>query len=74
MEDINQAIECQTQVIQLTPEGHDDMPDRFNGLGTLYLCRFERLGEPEDINWAIKWHNRVIQLTRKGHANKDSLF
>jgi ssDNA-specific exonuclease RecJ len=39
--DISEAISSQQKAVQLTPEGHADMPVHLNNLGNLFLHRFE---------------------------------
>ena len=67
--DLEEAISVQRRAIQLTPNGHEDMPGRLNNLGNSYQCRFEHAGELSDIEEAISLQQRAVQLAPNGHAN-----
>ncbi|KAF8668244.1 TPR-like protein [Rhizoctonia solani] len=43
--DIEEAIECNSRALALTPDGHPDLPDRHAALGVSYGDRYQRMGE-----------------------------
>jgi len=47
--DIEKAISFFEDVVQLTPDGHTDKPNRLSNLRISLLRPFERLGEMGDI-------------------------
>jgi hypothetical protein len=51
--DISEAISFQQKAVQLTPEGHADMPGHLNNLGNSFQSRFEHTGDLTDISEAI---------------------
>jgi len=69
LSDISEAISLQQQAVQLTPNGHADIPPYLNNLGHSYGCRFRRTGELSDIEEAISAQQRAVQLTPNGHAH-----
>jgi tetratricopeptide (TPR) repeat protein len=69
MQDISEAIRHQQRAVQLTPDGHADLPSRLGNLGTSFSCRFERTGDMQDISEAIRHQQRAVQLTPDGHAD-----
>ena len=49
MPDILEAVAVMQQAVQLTPNGHADMPGRLNNLGNSFGCRFGRTGDVSDV-------------------------
>ncbi|KAH6910844.1 hypothetical protein BKA70DRAFT_1147124, partial [Coprinopsis sp. MPI-PUGE-AT-0042] len=66
---ITKAIEVLHTAVQLTPEGHVDLPSRLNNLGNAFHRRFLRTGDVSDIVEAISAHHRAVQLTPQGHVD-----
>ncbi|KAH6902046.1 CHAT domain-containing protein [Coprinopsis sp. MPI-PUGE-AT-0042] len=66
---ITEAIAVLNRAVQLTPEGHADLPGCLNNLGNSFQCRFERTGDLSDIAEAISVQRRAVRLTPKGHAS-----
>jgi len=66
--DISEAIAVLQQAVQITPNGHPDMPGWLNNLGISFQCRFQRTGDASDISEAISVQQRAVQLTPNGHA------
>ncbi|KAH6888900.1 CHAT domain-containing protein [Coprinopsis sp. MPI-PUGE-AT-0042] len=66
---VNEAIAVLYRAVQLTPEGHADLPGHLNNLGISFKCRFEHTGDLSDITEAISAQHRAVQLTPKGHAD-----
>jgi len=66
---IDEAVSVQQRAVQLTPDGHADMPKCLNNLATSYIFRFERVGDLSDISEAIANQQRAVQLTPNGHAD-----
>ncbi|KAH6867440.1 CHAT domain-containing protein [Coprinopsis sp. MPI-PUGE-AT-0042] len=69
LETITEAIAVLHRAVQLTPEGHANLPGRLTNLGISFRRRFECTGDPSDIAEAISTQRRAVQLTPKGHAN-----
>ncbi|KAH6888911.1 TPR-like protein [Coprinopsis sp. MPI-PUGE-AT-0042] len=66
---VNEAMAVLYRVVQLTPEGHANLPACLNNLGSSFQRRFERTGDLSDIAEAISAKHRVVQLTPEGHAD-----
>jgi hypothetical protein len=47
--DINKAITAHRQSVNVTPDGHTDMPGYLNNLRTFLCCHFECSGDLADI-------------------------
>ncbi|KAH6902034.1 CHAT domain-containing protein, partial [Coprinopsis sp. MPI-PUGE-AT-0042] len=71
---MTEAIPVLHRVVQLTPEGHTDLPSFLNNLGILLHCRFEHTGDLADITEAISVQHRAVQLTPKGHGHLATFF
>jgi len=67
--DISEAISAQQRAIQLTPDGHADVPMYLNNLGSSYRRRFKHRGELSDISEAISTQQRAVQFTPTDHAD-----
>ena len=67
--DILEAVAVMQQAVELTPNGHADMPGRLNNLGNSFLSRFECTGNVSDVSEAISVQQRAVQLTPNGHAD-----
>ena len=74
IDEISNSISAHQRAIQLTPDGHADVPSRLNNLGNSFLCRFERTGDLTDIADAISAHQKAVQLTPDGHADMPILL
>ncbi|KAJ1301079.1 hypothetical protein OPQ81_003497 [Rhizoctonia solani] len=55
--------------IDLTLEGHPELPRRLAGLGALYHNRFEQSDELEDLEKAIEYGTRALNMTLDGHED-----
>ncbi|KAH6903346.1 CHAT domain-containing protein [Coprinopsis sp. MPI-PUGE-AT-0042] len=71
---VDEAIPVLHRVVQLTPDGHTDLPAVLNNLGILLHCRFEHTGDLADITEAISVQHRAVQLTPKGHGHLATFF
>ncbi|GAB1519494.1 hypothetical protein RhiTH_002562 [Rhizoctonia solani] len=69
LEDIGEAIECNSRALALTPDGHPDLPDRHAALGVSYRDRYRRMGEAADLEKAIECDSRALALTPDGHPD-----
>src|SRR5260221_8831701 len=69
LEDISNAMQDQQRAVQLTPDGHPNLPTWLNNLGNSFSSRFARTGDLEDISSAIRNQQRAVQLTPDGLAN-----
>ncbi|EUC59236.1 CHAT domain protein, partial [Rhizoctonia solani AG-3 Rhs1AP] len=69
MNEIENAIEYGTRALDLTPDGHQNLPARLSRLGSFYYDRFQRLGELEDIEKSIEYETRALDLTPQDHPD-----
>ncbi|KAF6741811.1 CHAT domain-containing protein [Ephemerocybe angulata] len=69
LSDISESISLFHRAIQLTPEGHEDLPRRLNNIGGSYMRRFEHTGQISDINEAISVLKRADRIAPEGHAS-----
>ena len=69
MSDIFEAVSVNQLAVQLTPDGHPDMPERLNNLGYSFHSRFGRTGDLSDLSEAISNQQRAVQLTPDGHPD-----
>ncbi|KAF8686390.1 TPR-like protein [Rhizoctonia solani] len=67
--DLAKAIECHTRALDLTPDGHPDLPDRHASLGVSYTDRYEHTGEMADLFEAIECDTRALELIPDGHPD-----
>jgi len=65
--DTLEAITLIQRSVQLTPSAHADMSGRLNGLGNVFLRRFEHTGDVSDVSRAISAHQQAVQLIPSGH-------
>ncbi|KAG8796043.1 hypothetical protein FRC12_005833 [Ceratobasidium sp. 428] len=70
LEHIRMAIECQTQAVALTPDGHPLKPNYLSNLGVAYRTVFRDLGDVEHIRMAIRCLTQAVELTPNDHPNK----
>ncbi|KAG8735003.1 hypothetical protein FRC10_011092 [Ceratobasidium sp. 414] len=57
---MDKAITFQRHALQLTPDGHADLPRHLYNLGKFLLHRYHRLKELSDLDEAILFLNRAI--------------
>jgi len=74
LNDISKAISVWQRAVQLTPDGHANMPGQLMNLGISYLSRFECTGDVSDISEATSVQQRAVQLTPNGHADMPGLL
>jgi len=67
LEDISEAISILQQVVQLSPNGHPDVPGTLDNLGISFHARFACMGDLSDLSDAISAHQRAVQPTPEGH-------
>ena len=67
--DISDVISCQQKAVNLTPEGHADIPRHLSNLGNSFQTRFERTGDLADISDTISYQQKAVHLTPEGHAD-----
>ncbi|KAF9070258.1 CHAT domain-containing protein [Rhodocollybia butyracea] len=70
--DINDAIEVQTQALDLTPDNHTDKPGHIENLAVTLHSRFELLGEVKDLDYAITLKQQAVNLTADAQRGKPS--
>lgn len=68
LENLTNAIQNLHRAVQLTPDGHADLPARLNNLGNLLSRRFERTGNLKDLSNALHNQQCTVQLTPDEHA------
>ncbi|CUA72809.1 Dynein-1-beta heavy chain, flagellar inner arm I1 complex [Rhizoctonia solani] len=67
LDDLEKAIECQSQAVALTPDGHLKLPSFVANLGVSHISRFKRLGGLDDLEKAIECESHAVVLTPDGH-------
>ncbi|CCO34864.1 hypothetical protein BN14_08973 [Rhizoctonia solani AG-1 IB] len=60
-------MECFSRALDLTPDGHPDLPGCHAALGVTYCDRHERLGAINDLEKAMECRARALDLTPDGH-------
>jgi tetratricopeptide (TPR) repeat protein len=65
--DIEKAIDCQSQAIELARENHEEMSGFLNNIANSLVCRFRFLGQLHDIDKSIAYYAQAIYLTPQGH-------
>jgi hypothetical protein len=65
--DLSKALSWHHKSVQLTPEGHPDMPAQLDNLGTSFLLHFKCTGDVTDISKVISCQKKAVQLTPEGH-------
>ncbi|KAF5331233.1 hypothetical protein D9611_013063 [Ephemerocybe angulata] len=71
---LNDAISFVRQAVDLTPQGHADLPSRLSNLGGMLCRRFERTGELADLADAITLQQKGVKLTPRGHADLPAML
>ena len=82
IEDITRAIShCESTISDVENIISESVPGAFDlllltysVLGSLYLRRFERIGDLQDIDHAISHLQRTIESTPSGHAGRPNWF
>ncbi|KAF5323854.1 hypothetical protein D9611_008438 [Ephemerocybe angulata] len=69
LSDLIDSIAMHQQAVDLTPDGHADLPGRLSNLGNMFLSRFERTGELSDIVDAISAQQKAVDLASHGHPD-----
>ena len=67
-------IKDQQRAVQLTPDGHADLPALLNNLGNSFIRRFKRTGDLADISEAIQNQQRAVQFTPDGNPDLPALL
>jgi len=67
--DISEAISIQQWAIQLTSDGHPEMPGRLNNLGISLQSRFKHTGDISDLSEAISNQQQAVQLAPDSHPD-----
>ncbi|KAJ1300258.1 hypothetical protein OPQ81_005086 [Rhizoctonia solani] len=63
---LEKSIEYFSHALDLTPNGHPELPDRHTNLGASYQGRFQRLGKLVDLEKATQHKSRALDLTPQG--------
>ncbi|KAG8728637.1 hypothetical protein FRC12_021606, partial [Ceratobasidium sp. 428] len=64
------AVDCKTQAVALTPDGHPDKPGRLSNLGNAYRKLFDQLGEIQHLHMAIDCMAQSFMLIPDNHPHK----
>ncbi|KAF6754638.1 CHAT domain-containing protein [Ephemerocybe angulata] len=72
--DILAARLAMKRAVDLTPQGHVNMPGRLTDLGNVLTHRFERTGELGDIVEAISLQQKAVALTPQDHGDLPSIL
>ncbi|KAF6750936.1 CHAT domain-containing protein [Ephemerocybe angulata] len=67
--DLTEGMTMLQDAVDLTPDGHADLPAYLNNLGNSFLSRFERTGELSNIADGISVQEKAVDLTPHGHAD-----
>ena len=67
--DLDKAIEVTQQAVDLTPEGHSDLPALLNNLGSHLSDRYYLTSDKVDLDKAIEVTQQAVDLTPKGHSD-----
>jgi tetratricopeptide (TPR) repeat protein len=74
MADLEAAIACNRQSLNLRPSGRPDRSRPLNNLANTVYTRFEQLGNLEDLEEAIEHHCQALNLHASDHpAHASSL-
>ncbi|KAG8741173.1 hypothetical protein FRC10_003218 [Ceratobasidium sp. 414] len=68
--DLNEAIKCYAELVELTPERFSGMHMLLNNFAVMLETRFEQLGDPVDLDGAIERQTEAILLTPNGHSDR----
>ncbi|KAJ6620515.1 CHAT domain-containing protein, partial [Mycena sp. CBHHK59/15] len=69
LKDLEAALINKQAVVNLTSEGHPDLPGYLHNLAGSLIDRYQRLGELKDLEAAIKHDLAVVNLTPEGHPD-----
>ncbi|CCO35426.1 hypothetical protein BN14_09544 [Rhizoctonia solani AG-1 IB] len=67
IDDLEKSIQYLSRAIDLTPDGHPDLPSRHANLGVSYSDRYGRLGVIDDLEKSIVCKTRALNLTPNAH-------
>ncbi|KAJ6523901.1 CHAT domain-containing protein [Mycena vulgaris] len=67
---LDTAIFAVTRLIKLTPDLHNEKPQYFTKLCTLYRTRYQRLGNLEDIDSSLQSMRAAVSLIPDGHPDQ----
>ncbi|TEB25888.1 hypothetical protein FA13DRAFT_1713733 [Coprinellus micaceus] len=70
--DISEAISTLRTVVEMTPDGDENLAAELNNLGISLKCRFQGAGDLSDIAEAISFQTRAVGLTPEGHEDLPS--
>ncbi|TEB35675.1 hypothetical protein FA13DRAFT_1788289 [Coprinellus micaceus] len=72
VQDVTSSITIQKGAVQLTPDGHAELPARLTSLGKALVLRYGCTGDIQDVAESILVHTRAVGLTPVGHADLPS--
>ncbi|KAH7318855.1 CHAT domain-containing protein [Rhizoctonia solani] len=66
--DLDRAIQCQIQAVELTPVDYAEMAMRLNNLGQYLQVRFDDRGDPQDLENAILCESKAVEVAPEIYA------
>jgi tetratricopeptide (TPR) repeat protein len=74
MEDLEEAIACHRQGLDLCPAGHPDRSLSLHNLANAVYTRFQQVPVRElaDVEEAIAYHRQALDLRPPGHPDRSS--
>lgn len=67
LSDIKHSISTQQKAVDLTPEGHADLPSRLSNLGTAFASLYQETKSLADIESAISVLQRAVEICPEGN-------
>jgi tetratricopeptide (TPR) repeat protein len=61
--DLEEALRCWWQAVQITPPNSPDLPSRLSNLGAGLLDRYNRMGALADLEEAVRVSRQAVQVT-----------
>lgn len=65
--DLDMAVGCFEEVLELTPDDHPDQASSHDNLGITLIHRFGQSGAAADLDRAIHHHEQAVRATPEGH-------
>ncbi|KAF2804516.1 uncharacterized protein BDZ99DRAFT_544163 [Mytilinidion resinicola] len=70
IEDLDKAISVIEQVLNITPQGSEDLAAMLSNFGAMLSRRFERTGSMDDLNQAVDVANMAVEATPQDHPKR----
>jgi tetratricopeptide (TPR) repeat protein len=72
--DLEESVTTYRRAIVLTPEGHNELPNRINNLASSLESHFSRFGDDAALEEAIVNYRRASTLTAEAHRDLPTFF